>query len=238
MNTLKLSIKDYLQDIISEMKINVPVTSITDNGDGTYTIETCDTQFLRTCSLFEYDGSSYMVDSFVQDEQLVLSLQGGTFNITVEDGIDLPAPLYFHGTIMLSKAYREAIKSNLNKTPFIYLYEIIQENYNNDRNNATQLEASVRLFFMDDAKSDGWYTETHYEEVITPMRALVEDFIATAERSRATTKLGAFTILNHANWGEVNKDGHFVSIFGEKLSGVELRISIPIKRNYCCKTKC
>ena len=45
--SIRLSIKDYIKTVIESLDIIVPVDVITDNGNGTYLIETCDTKHLR-----------------------------------------------------------------------------------------------------------------------------------------------------------------------------------------------
>ena len=47
---------DIVEDLISQLVIIVPFNTITDNGDGTYTILSCDTGYLFPCYKFSIAG--------------------------------------------------------------------------------------------------------------------------------------------------------------------------------------
>ena len=52
---------DIVEDLIGQLEIVVPFDVITDNGDGTYTIESCDTGYLFPCYKFSLSGVTYTV---------------------------------------------------------------------------------------------------------------------------------------------------------------------------------
>ena len=62
---------DIVKELISQLDIIVKFKSIVDNGDGTYTVTTCNTGYLFPCYKFTLDSVNYTVqeEGFIFNEQ-------------------------------------------------------------------------------------------------------------------------------------------------------------------------
>lgn len=140
------------------------------------------------------------------------------------------APFYFHGTpIALSEDIK--IRDYQDKFPAILLFEIIEEEENRDMMQNVASSPRLRLFFMDESGNEAWDTDDHYTNVINDMNTLKENFLMVTERHKHVLKLTTHKTIKHAKWGlfVVNK-GHTSNLFDEKLSGVEVDITINIDK--------
>ena len=211
-----------LKSVIESLEVVVKVNSSTDNGDGTFTIETCNTQYLNTCTTFVNGGNDYIVKSFVNDESIIIR---GSPVIT--DDFTIRAPAFIPDTPMGTDSQLVQDSSNIKRLPLIWLLEDFATEFNfSDSNPASP---RVRLFFLNQNLESDWLQDQHRKECIDPMRNLC-DLLLEAIKKKVSGKLYRFTVKNRLRFGQYrDKNQNKKKILDEDLSGVELDIEIPLK---------
>jgi len=58
---------DIIRDLVASLQLKIIVDSVTDNANGTYTIETCNTRHIQSGMSFSVSSVDYVVTSFVRD---------------------------------------------------------------------------------------------------------------------------------------------------------------------------
>tara|TARA_R110002153_G_scaffold209897_1_gene362497 strand:+ start:12947 stop:13660 length:714 start_codon:yes stop_codon:yes gene_type:complete len=229
---------DIVEELISQLDIVVKFKSIVDNGDSTYTIETCNTGYLFPCYEFKIDGVDYKVineigKDFIFNERF--TIKGNIVPTTTE--ITLDSLKYYHGTVIATKEELSRKELSSDKFPMAFLLEIIEDDFNNKDDSRVDRNSQLRLFFLSETDENNWTTNEHYEFSIKPMRNLLYKFIAHLNDSNLIGKIDSYKATNHAKFGVYlsSKGGHTQRIFNDKLSGVELGIDLPIlKSRQCC----
>ena len=230
---------DIVEELISQLDIVVKFKSIVDNGDSTYTIETCNTGYLFPCYEFKIDGVDYKVlneigKDFIFNERF--TIKGNIVPTTTE--ITLDSLKYYHGTVIATKEELSRKELSSDKFPMAFLLEIIEDDFNNKDDSRVDRNSQLRLFFLSETDENNWTTNEHYEFSIKPMRNLLYKFIAHLNDSNLIGKIDSYKATNHAKFGVYlsSKGGHTQRIFDDKLSGVELRIDLPILKSRACST--
>jgi len=234
-------IVDVFDDFISSLDFSTKVLAL--NNDGVNTD-------LKVENV--YHARAYGVVAGTSDRRRVLKVDGNEYpiisvnyadnEITVE-GVILTAqtaivqtPFYFHGTpidtAMLVDKY-----ANDESVPMIYLSEVIKENHS--LNSVPTFGADLSLFFMDSVSYGKNITDTIYAEAVTPMRNLVNAFLASiAARVDLFESFGVdYSVVNYVKWGYFRgADGNSKKVFNKELAGIEVRFR-DLKfwyKNNCC----
>tara|TARA_R110001606_G_scaffold91591_3_gene204258 strand:+ start:7109 stop:7822 length:714 start_codon:yes stop_codon:yes gene_type:complete len=228
---------DIVEELISQLDIVVKFKSIVDNGDSTYTIETCNTGYLFPCYEFKIDGVDYKVlneigKDFIFNERF--TIKGNIVPTATE--ITLDSLKYYHGTVIATKEELSRKELSSDKFPMAFLLEIIEDDFNNKDDSRVDRNSQLRLFFLSETDENNWTTNEHYEFSIKPMRNLLYKFIAHLNDSNLIGKIDSYKATNHAKFGVYlsSKGGHTQRIFNDKLSGVELGIDLPILKSRAC----
>jgi hypothetical protein len=228
---------DIVEDLISQLDIVVPFDTITDNGDGTYTIESCNTGYLFPCYKFDLGGVIYTVQNEVGKEFVFnerFTIKGNTIPTATE--LTLDALKYYHGTVIATKEELAKKELSSDKFPMAFLLEVLEDDFNNADDSRIDRNSQLRLFFLSETDENNWNTEEHYEFSIKPMRNLLYKFISHLNGSNLIGEFNSYKAINHAKFGVFvsSKGGHTQRIFNDKLSGVELRIDLPILKSRKC----
>jgi len=209
-----------LRKLISEMQLVIEVKSSVDNTDGTFTIQTCNTQYLNECSILSINGNDYFVSSIEKDSEVTL-----TGSPVLTDDFILPAPLFIPDTPQGANSQLIDRKTEINRHPFVWLLENFPTNY--DFSGAANVaEPRIRLFFLNAAIETEWLEDEHRKNCIDPMINLTDAFLLDLVK-KVSGKLEKFTITNRIRFGTIKGDK---KILNEDLSGVELDIVIPVKK--------
>lgn len=209
-----------LRKLISEMEIKVCVKSSLDNGDGTFTIDTCNTQYINECSILEINGSDYIVESIENNSQVVF-----TGSPVLDSDFIIKSPLFIPDTPQGANNEIQDRRTELDRHPFIWLLENFPTDYDFS-NKLNVAEARVRLFFLDAVQEKSWLEDQHRKNCIEPMVNLCDRFLEEL-KLKVSGKIERLTITNRIRFGQSNGGK---KIIDEHLSGVELDIRIPIKK--------
>ena len=229
-------IDEILKDIISNMEINICVSSTEVIDAQSFKLFTCNTQYLRPCSLITVNNVEYEVIDFVQDEWLLLQ---GTPVIT--DCFTIPNPYYLTGTPMMTSTELKQLGSNISRSPFAWLLEVFDTDYSPNSDNPQGSISRLRLFLFDHAKSEEWLNSDHRTNVIRPMKSLGDNILEAIQKDKRVIELENYKVIDRPNFGNYAQNrGNVKSILPEKLSGIEIIVEIPIfvQENCNKKSKC
>ena len=127
---MKRETVDIVEELVEGLELSVKINSITDNGDSTYTIETCNTSYLFPCFKFDINGVTYTVIDEVGKEfefNVRFTIKGNVIP-TVEE-FTLPDLKYFHGTVIATKAELDRKQFDTDKYPMVYLLEVLRDSF-------------------------------------------------------------------------------------------------------------
>jgi len=228
---------DLIDALISQMTFNLTGTSEwLDNGDGTYTIDLCKTYWLNVVDgssrTYTFDG--YTLVGVVKNTSITVS---GT-SMPTSKVIPIREPNYFHGTVTDTNGELNLKTTNSDKVPLAYLLEPFEETYYGI-NSQLDRSSTIRMFFLDEANFSGWKTDEHYENVVNPMREMVNYFVdEVANKTSWINEIEEFSTTDRVRFGVyVSEKGNEKTIFDSHLTGIELRITLDIRKNgiecYC-----
>lgn len=216
----KYDIVKILRELISNMIITVKVNSSTDNGNGTFTLTTCNTQYLNDCTYFEVGGNVYTVTQIENDKSV--TIQGAP---VITTDFNLRAPLFIPDTPKGANNETVLRADDLERNPFIWLLEDFRTEFTKT-GGPNVSEPRLRLFFLNASENPTWLETQHRENCIEPMQNLCDRFIKELEL-KISGKIDRYTVINRLRFGNSSNNK---SILDESLSGVELDITIPVKK--------
>lgn len=227
-------IHDIIRLAISQMSKTVCINDSTEVVTGEWKLETCNTMWLSVGDNLTVGSDTWVVKEVSINSYFVVT--GVT--ITIPETIDLVLPYYYHGTVMSTNSELNMTKISSDKFPMIYCLEVFREVYNSNPADAIERESSMRLFFLTENNFKNWITEDHYENVINPLRSMLDSFVSGVNDGVGFGKIEDFTTTNHVNFGTFTaNEGHLKNLFDDNLSGIELEVTIPIVRDMDCSTK-
>ena len=225
-----LQVSTLLREVIASMSVTLKIDSVEASGSN-WKVYCSNTQYLNTLSELEIGSVQYVVESFVQDEYLILE---GAVEPT--PGIfALRNPTFKHGKYQ-AVLTELSDPQDLEIMPLIWMLENQQRTRPSELDSKIESEGQVRLFF---ANTDDWSrdTEQMYEEILNPVLTLVNLFLVELEANKRTGDFGVIETTNHAkltigggDLGSTEAQG----IFQRTLSGIEVTINLPIMVDFDC----
>lgn len=228
---------DIIRDIVASMTPNITIDEATDNLDGTYTLKTSNTYWLRPVKNVLIGSKKYQIVSFVINESITIKDVTTGAGIPVVTSFPLPAPNFFHGATVPASDQQSKEKSAALKTPFIWLYERLDEKPILDVFSRWGRESNPRLFFMDEADSKNQYAPDQKFSVTDPMRQMVELLIDVINNEPSLYKeIEDYNSTAIANWGQFTTDkGNADRFFSQDLSGQLLNLELTTTKQACSK---
>jgi len=227
----QIRIQTFFGDIIDLMRTRVNIISITNTPSTD--------EFVVVISSL----GSLIVENFVwigSTLYQIRSIDIGTSSFTVKSG-SLPvgtfyktgAPYYLHGRFIAIDSELNQIQNGFAKYPLIYLAENFTSTKDLNPVNQVGETAQCSFFFMNSANYEDFLTVDHYDQVIDDMDLLANDFISLL-KSNPFVQYAAMSIedrIRHPKWGLiVESKGSSRNLFSDNLSGVEVRINVPIRK--------
>ena len=219
-----------VQETISKLTRIITISAIIDNMDGTYTLNTCCTYWLRPCKTITIDGTDYKIQSFVQNESLTVKGDilptASTFTIT--------APFYKHGTPRATNNELFQVDADI-ELPLVWLLEILTQSVFRAEENPLDYSSDLRLFFLDEYDPEDDLTSDLYTDIIRPMTSMVDEFIKEVELDGDYNDVDEYRTINWSKFGvyTTNK-GSTSKVLDAYLTGVEVRINLEVMK----KTEC
>lgn len=228
-------VQDLLREVISSMVINLDVYYVLPVSGG-YELRTTNTQYLKPLNVITLEGTEYKITSVDLNKSITVE---GTNPIAIGK-YQLPNPTYKHGKLKQTSAEITAeSQSQRIQYPLIWMFEIAPRTRPQEVDTALQSTGSARLFFMNTSDYSNFTTEDHFKQVINPVNNLVESFLRQLKRHRLVGKVFINNKIAHAKFtndtGETDSTGN--NILPAKLSGIELDLLLPIRKDYTCPVK-
>jgi hypothetical protein len=231
---MKKATVNIVKDLVALLTFTEEILNCSVNANEV-TLTVCDTHGLVNKGYIEIGGVPVQVIRIINSDTIVIA---GT-QCPIETEIVIPPPFYFHGTLKATDSELSQITSGNQKTPMVYLFEVLQERRNRNPMIKLGRRVDLTLFFLEDDIYKGDLTEDRYEDYIDPMTNLAEDFVTLLIESPIIGDIeeDEYIIIPHAKAGFYDKLGHVKNLFSMELSGVELRISLPVNKNGCIDCK-
>ena len=101
----------------------------------------------------------------------------------------------------------------------------------------TQLNQDISeiTFFLDDNNPEQFNNVDYRQKVVSPMIALKDEFLLVIQKNVLFEDYGSCRTRPITRFGNEDEKGSFENILDENLSGVELRITLPINKSGNCK---
>ena len=227
-------VQDLIREVVESMEIILDVYYV-QNVSGGYELRTLNTQYLKPKSVVNLGGTDYTIKSFVKNESI--TVEGNTAPAATK--YTLPNPTYKHGKLKQTSAemVEQQATSNKIQYPLIWMFELAPRTRPQEVDTALQSTGSARLFFMNTADYANFTTVQHFEQVINPVNNLVNSFLAQIKKHRLVGKVFINNKIAHAKFtndtGETDSNGN--NILPAELSGIELDILLPIRKDLTCK---
>jgi len=231
--TYKTDIIEYLSDVLDAVDKTITILSTTNPSAGVYTITVDDVKWIQPSIALSIGGNDYTVSSI---SGCVITLIGDS--AIVVSSFTLPTVYFFHGTVKETNITLTKRQFDTDKTPLVYLLEIFSERFNDDIDEFERV-SDLRLFFLTHADFENWEVDDFYANSIKPMQRLVQHFIDTLNKQVRVQQIRDYELTNLSRFGVyVNNKGFESTLFEDKLSGVELRISLELRKPTDCSGCC
>lgn len=225
---------DIVKDLVNNLNLQLNIKSV-NSDDNLHTIEVCNSYYLsgqyeesNTPNTIEINSNTYDIIS-VNGTEIVLR---GDYTPTT--GVfTIANPFFFHGTITQTNNELSQISNCFEKYPAIYLRRTFVETWN--RSSEIEREAQLTLYFLTQANFEHWQTENFDTYAIKPMRKLCYAFIDKINNNKQLSKSNDWQITDNIKFATfVTEKGYENQKFNDTLSGVQLDITLNIRRNYKC----
>lgn len=230
-------ITDIIETLVNQLTFSDTINNLIDNVDGTFTIEVCNTYHVQPiCSKIDIGGTLYKVTQVVNNTSITFTASVAPVGTTYS----IEGPKYFHGTRIAINNELTQITIGSNKIPMVFVWEVIRETFNLDEENRIERNSDLRIFFLGQRPPGVDKTDTLYADAVTPMWNLSHEFVKLLKNTSCTIGEldGNFTLINFAKFGVESAAGATDSFFNEELSGTELRIDLPILKDFTSTGVC
>ena len=182
---------DIIRDLVASLQLKIIVDSVTDNANGTYTIETCNTRHIQSGMSFSVSSVDYVVTSFVRDVSFTVS---GASTIAVTSFL-LPAPKFWHGSILETNKTLTGIIEMSEKVPMVYLRRPYRDNFNRD-DSAIERDSDMTIYFLCEDNFQQYDIDDRDNECIYPMRSLLYSFVQMLKDNPQIGQIDSFEVEN------------------------------------------
>lgn len=231
------SIVDFIKNIVQSLEFSESITNLTSSPVESQ-FDTCRTHHVTKGNYIYIDSVKFKVIDFELNQWISVK---GEIPPTATTFI-IPAPHFFNGTPMQVQNVLANIRDWKDKLPMVYLLEVIREQRFNSRTNKLDRISDLRIFFLMSSNFEDWDISQHYDLAINPMDNFVNDFIETLRLNNSVGEFDDYETINRANFGVyISKpskrsgkyEDNITKLIDENVSGVELRLNLPVKKNPC-----
>jgi hypothetical protein len=228
----RLETLDIIKFLISQMVFPFVADVITDNEDGTYTLESCSTFHLQPTFKITIGATEYTITEVSHNTYIKIS--GPIFPTSYS--FNVYNPIFFNGRVQDVDNEIRFINKAKNKTPMIYVMQDFPDRFKS-RDEALDRITPLRIFFLTQANNPKWTILQHNEQAVKPMRNLAYNFVDFLPTQKYIDDLDGYEIWDRIKFGKIqNETTKEKNMFAEWLSGCELVIDLPILKtaNECC----
>lgn len=227
---MRTSTVDIIQDLISNWTLTVQIKSIVDNEDGTYLLNVCETYYLTNQTKFSIDSVEYEVIEVVDNVSILIK---GVY-IPVVTSFILEPPHFFHGTVYQTNAELSLIADCFDKTPMVYLRRTFEETKYGIESSIDR-ESNLSFYFLTQSDFANWHTADIDKLALKPMQNMAFHFIDMLTNHKHIGVIKDYKQIDNIKFATyINEKGYQDQKFNDQLSGVQIDITLPIRRNYKC----
>ncbi len=234
----EVRVTTFFSDIMDSLRERAAIISITVVPSSTDYVVVVDSLLsLVVGEYIEIGGVSYKITVITPgDPSVTIDAEG----LAVPSGTEYKTsyPYFLHGRFIAINNVVRQIPDSFKKYPIAYLPENFTIREDIDKKNQVGDTVSCTFFFMAPADYTNWLTEDHYDNVIDAMNDLATKFINKLKTNEFIIH-DDFVVLDRINWPkwgiEIINKGVSSYLFDDNLSGVEIRLEVPIKKsiNHC-----
>ena len=228
-----------------EATFKVGESSFVNESEKIYKFTSCElnTYWLKPCMevvFYSPDGVGKIL-SVENNKSITVqfpnTLVGDTSSFTI------PAPSFVHGTVPFAniEISNIGIKNDDCEMPVSYLFELFTQKFLKREASNHFIAENLRIFFLDDYGINELTTSDHYENVIYPMQNFAFFVLDNLKKDikrvdKTYIEDNSYKLINRVKTGVFKgTKGNEKSFFSRDLSGVELVLSLAIKKdNDCC----
>jgi hypothetical protein len=230
-------IYDIVKDeIFDNINTEVKVLRVISVVGTTQKIEVCNNKWVRIGQyMTDSSNKQWKVIDIDSNGYISLTKPTGATDIVKRQILDVKSPIWLFGThISANNEYlQKGVDSRL-KLPIIWLVENIgEEEY--DQTSNIERRSDIRVFFLDDNNPEQFDNVDYRQKVVSPMIALKDEFLRVINSNVLFENYGSCRTRPITRFGNEDEKGSFENILDENLSGVELRITLPINKSGNCK---
>ena len=222
---------DILETYLSELDIDQVISSSEISGGDTL-ISVPKNFYARKGLAVTVNGIDYTIKDVDSNGNIVIDPEVADLRGKI---LTLQSLFYFHGTPIMQNEEFSYISDTQNKSPMLYVIEPISDISENDPESRIDRESTCVICFLDDANFKDWTTDDYYDEAINGMREFAEYFVDQMKNDGKFGLIRNVTYLNRAKFGIYTENkGAVRNILDEHLSGVEVRLTIPVNKIFNC----
>jgi len=219
------------EEIIDQMNCVITVLSI--NGT---VLTVCNVKWARVGTvLTDSLSQTYTVTAVDYVLKTITITPNGAYTF-VGKVINLNKPYFFTGTpISTNKEWKSFSNDQRQKVPFAWLVEPNDEDFKDDTN-TLERESDLLMVFLDSNDISQWQTMDTHDNRLRSLYNMVEEFVDTIKREPLFYSLEmSYKTKNFTKFGKETSSGMEANIIDGNLTGVELRLTLPINRaDECC----
>jgi len=239
--TTRTKLREIINTIVDLFRKTGSVSAVVDNGNGTATFATDSTDGLTVgdCEnpFVSVGGVSYEVVSFTNNTDITVNFTALPSGSTWTS--DAPY-VYYGNPIQMSNEIDKEQNPNA-KYPVIIVFENGNSVQELEPISTIESTESLEMFFVDIANYEDWLIDDFYSNVVNAMEDLSYEFVDACRQYKYIEELTATATRERiSKWGVRlirSGKGSADTIFNDNLSGVSLRIDLPISRalnDECC----
>jgi hypothetical protein len=216
-----------VKEIVESMDNTVNVSSFVGND-----LVTCGLKWARVGMTVTDSGDNEYIVTAINHEARTMTVDGGTFSGTT---IALKMPLFSSGTpIATNTEWKAFDRDERNKLPFAWLVEPTREKFKGEQD-TLERESDILMVFLDSNNVTKWFTIDTHDNRLQSLYNMVDAFIqAIKENPLFYSDLLEFDTKNFTKFGKETSKGMEANIIDANLTGVELRLTLPINRAENC----
>jgi hypothetical protein len=222
---------DLIELMVSQMSFVFKADDIIDNGNGSYTLLTCNTFHLQPTFKLNIGGIEYTITQVIDKTSITITGP----SLPSESEFEIYPFYFFNGRISDVDEELRPVKRARNKTPMLYLRLDFEEEFLNGEEPEDRISPLTLIFLTQ--SNIKWTISEIREMAIKPMRNLAYDFLTFIEAQTYIGEIDSYRMIDRMKYGIVESDtSKPTKTFNEFLSGVEMSLDLKILMSVeeCC----
>ncbi len=145
-------------------------------------------------------------------------------------------PYFFVGTpIATNKEWAKFNADERKKVPFAWMIDPTTETFMN-KQDTLERESDLHMVFLDSNNTEQWATTDTHDNRLQAIYNMVDEFVETIRRNPLffSDEL-EYTTKNFTKFGKETSEGMVANIIDANLTGVDLRLTLPVNDRGECK---